>query len=302
MMHAIFSFVTAATVLMSIGEASAAEYEIISRPDLVFAEHDGTKLVGDLYRPKGRTKAPVLVAVHGGGWQIGNRQFYRYWGLFLARAGYAVFAIEYRLGKPGAYPAAVYDTKAAVQFVRAKAAEFELDPERIGLIGDSAGAHLAALVALAGDQYASAYRDDADAAVPANVKCMVGFYGVYDMYAQWTRDLAARPNDKIVEKFLGVSPMQNRRIYFDASPISYATMDHNQIHFLLIHGTDDDIVDPGTQSEAFLSALAQAGFFVRRIVIPGAGHFWSSDPFEGDPHSYSAQTIPRLMRFLESSL
>jgi len=301
-MRAILSFVAAVVVMISISEASAAEYEITNRSALVFAEHDGTKLVGDLYLPKGRAKAPVLVAVHGGGWQIGNRQFYRYWGLFLARAGYAVFAIDYRLGKPGSYPAAVYDTKAAVQFIRAKAAEFDLDPDRIGLIGDSAGAHLAALVALAGDQYASAYRDDADAAVPANVKCMVGFYGVYDMYAQWTRDLAARPNDKIVEKFLGVSPMQNRRIYFDASPISYATMDHNQIHFLLIHGTDDDIVDPETQSEAFLSALAQAGFFVRRIVIPGAGHFWSSDPFEGDPHSYSAQTIPRLMRFLESSL
>ena len=301
-MRAILSFAAAVVVMISISKGSAAEYEITNRSALVFAEHDGTKLVGDLYLPKGRAKAPVLVAVHGGGWQIGNRQFYRYWGLFLARAGYAVFAIDYRLGKPGSYPAAVYDTKAAVQFIRAKAAEFDLDPDRIGLIGDSAGAHLAALVALAGDQYASAYRDDADAAVPANVKCMVGFYGVYDMYAQWTRDLAARPNDKIVEKFLGVSPMQNRRIYFDASPISYATMDHNQIHFLLIHGTDDDIVDPETQSEAFLSALAQAGFFVRRIVIPGAGHFWSSDPFEGDPHSYSAQTIPRLMRFLESSL
>ena len=301
-MRAILSFVAAVVVMISISEGSAAEYEITNRSALVFAEHDGTKLVGDLYLPKGRAKAPVLVAVHGGGWQIGNRQFYRYWGLFLARAGYAVFAIDYRLGKPGAYPAAVYDTKAAVQFIRAKAAEFDLDPDRIGLIGDSAGAHLAALVALAGDQYALAYRDDANAAVPVNVKCMVGFYGVYDMYAQWTRDLAARPNDKIVEKFLGVSPMQNRRIYFDASPISYATMDHNQIRFLLIHGTDDDIVDPETQSEAFLSALAQAGFFVRRIVIPGAGHFWSSDPFEGDPHSYSAQTIPRLMRFLESSL
>jgi acetyl esterase/lipase len=301
-MRAILSFAAAVVVMISTSKGSAAEYEITNRSALVFAEHDGTKLLGDLYLPKGRAKAPVLVAVHGGGWQIGNRQFYRYWGLFLARAGYAVFAIDYRLGKPGSYPAAVYDTKAAVQFIRAKAAEFDLDPDRIGLIGDSAGAHLAALVALAGDQYASAYRDDADAAVPANVKCMVGFYGVYDMYAQWTRDLAARPNDKIVEKFLGVSPMQNRRIYFDASPISYATMDHNQIHFLLIHGTDDDIVDPETQSEAFLSALAQAGFFVRRIVIPGAGHFWSSDPFEGDPHSYSAQTIPRLMRFLESSL
>src|SRR5271154_6142912 len=165
MMRAIFSFIAIVTVLMSISDASAAEYEIINRPDLVFAEHDGTKLVGDLYLPKGRAKAPVLVAVHGGGWQIGNRQFYRYWGLFLARAGYAVFAIEYRLGST--YPAAVYDTKAAVQFVRAKAAVFDLDPDRIGLIGDSAGGHLASLVALAGDQYTPAYRDDANAAIPA---------------------------------------------------------------------------------------------------------------------------------------
>ena len=156
----------AAAMLLAAGEASAAEYEMVNHADIVFAEHDGTKLVGDLYLPKGRSKAPVLVAVHGGGWQVGNKQFYRNWGLFLARAGYAVFAVDYRLGKPGVYPAAVYDVKAAVQFIRAKAAEYDLDPERIGLIGDSAGAHLASLVALAGDQFNTAYRDDANAAVP----------------------------------------------------------------------------------------------------------------------------------------
>jgi acetyl esterase/lipase len=301
MLSKLLSLAALATIFVA-GGASAMEYEMVNKSDIVFAEHDGVKLVGDLYLPKGRAKAPVLVAIHGGGWQVGNRQFYRYWGLFLARAGYAVFAIDYRLGKPGVYPAAVYDAKAAVQFVRAKAAEFDLDPDRIGLVGDSAGAHLAAQVALAGDQYTSAYRDDANTAVPANVKCVVGFYGVYDMMAQWTHDLTTRPNDKIVEKFLGASPMQNRRVYFDASPISYATVDHNQVRFLLIHGTDDDIVEPPTQSGAFLTALTQAGFFVRRIIIPGAGHFWSSDPFESEPHSYSATAIPRLMRFLESSL
>jgi len=289
-------------MLLAAGQAAAAEYEIAHHADLVFAEHDGVKLVGDLYLPKGRTKAPVLVAVHGGGWQIGARAFYRYWGLFLARNGYAVFAIDYRLAKAGVFPAAVYDTKAAIQFVRAKAGEYDLDAERIGLIGDSAGAHLSALVALAGDQFNSAYRDDANAAVSANVKAVVGFYGVYDMHAQWMHDLVSRPNDKIVEKFLGASPMQNRRLYFDASPISYATVDRNQVRFLLIHGTDDDIVDPPSQSGAFLTALTQAGFFVRRIVIPGAGHFWSADPFESEPHSYSALAIPRLLRFLETSL
>jgi acetyl esterase/lipase len=295
-------FSLAALAMLMTGSVSATEYEIVNQPDLVYAEHDGTKLLGDLYLPKGRAKAPVLVAVHGGGWQVGNRQFYRYWGLFLARAGYAVFSIEYRLGKPGAYPAAVYDTKAAVQFVRAKAVEFNLDPDRIGLIGDSAGAHLAALTALAGDQFTSAYRDDANAAVAADVKTVVGFYGVYDMYAQWTHDLSGRPDDKIVEKFLGVPPTQNRRIYFEASPISYATVDRNKLRVLLIQGTHDEVVDPDSQSGAFLTALTQAGFFVRRIVIPGAGHFWSSEPFESDPHSYSARVIPRLMRFLESSL
>jgi acetyl esterase/lipase len=289
-------------MMLAAGQATAAEYEVVNRPDIVFAAHDGVKLLGDLYLPKGLAKAPVLVAVHGGGWQIGSRQFYRYWGLFFARAGYAVFAIDYRLAKDGTYPRAVYDTKAAVQFIRAKATEFSLDPDRIGLIGDSAGAQLGALVALAGDQFNSAYQDDANAAVPAEVKALVGFYGVYDMYAQWTRDLAGRPEDKIVEKFLGVSATRNRRIYFEASPISYATVDHNKLRVLLIHGTHDDVVDSDSQSGAFLTALTQAQFFARRIIIPGAGHFWSSEPFEADPHSYAAQAIPRLMRFLESSL
>jgi acetyl esterase/lipase len=292
----------AAAMLFATGQTKAAEYEMRNHTDIVFAEHDGTKLMGDLYLPKGRSKAPVLVAVHGGGWQVGSKQFYRYWGLFLARAGYAVFAVDYRLGKDGTYPAAVYDVKAAVQFIRAKAGEYDLDPDRIGLIGDSAGAHLASLVALAGDQFATAYRDDANAAVAANVKCVIGFYGVYDMHAQWTHDLGVRPNDKIVEKFLGASPMQNRRLYFDASPISYATIGHNALRFLLIHGTDDDVVDPQTQSGALLTALTQSGYFVRRIILPGAGHFWSSDPFESEPHSYAAMAIPRMVRFLEGSL
>jgi acetyl esterase/lipase len=297
-----FILITAAAMLLAASQAaSAAEYEMINHSDIVFAEHDGTKLVGDLYLPKGRSKAPVLVAVHGGGWQVGSNQFYRYWGLFLARAGYAVFAVDYRLGKAGTYPAAVYDVKAAVQFIRAKAAEYDLDPDRIGLIGDSAGAHLASLVALAGDQFTTAYKDDANAAVPANVKCVIGFYGVYDMHAQWTHDLGVRPNDMIVEKFLGASPMQNRRVYFDASPISYATIDRNALRILLIHGTDDDIVDPQTQSGAFLTALMQSGFFVRRIIIPGAGHFWSSEPFESEPHGYAATAIPRMVRFLEGA-
>jgi acetyl esterase/lipase len=143
----------ALTLVLPAAGAFAKDYEVVIRPNLEFVEHGGTNLAGDLYLPKGLDKAPVVIAAHGGGWQAGSRAAYKYWGPFLARNGFALLSIDYRLGKAGAYPGSVYDLKAAIQFVRAKAADLGLDPERIGLMGDSAGAHLAALVALAPDQF-----------------------------------------------------------------------------------------------------------------------------------------------------
>jgi len=163
--------------------------------------------------------------------------------------------------------------------------------------------------------FAAAYRDDANAAVPINVKAVVGFYGIYDMLAQWThdvqmqaqrnRDFIVRPLDSITEEFLGVSPRQNRSRYLESSPISYATMDRNdertQVRFLLINGDRDDLVDSESQSGAFFAALTQAGFFAERIAVAEAGHFWVSDPLVKRPRSYGATVAPRLLRFLESS-
>jgi len=303
-MNMLFWIAALATALLMPAARAKADYEVMTRNDIFFAEHDGVKLLGDFYAPKGLDKAPVLVAVHGGGWQVGNRKFYSNWGPYLAKNGYAVFAIEYRLMKPDVktYPGAVYDTKAAVQYVRAKAGELGIDPERIGMVGDSAGAHLSALVALAGEEpaFSSEYRSDPHASVSAKVKTVVGFYGVYDMLAQWEHDLLARPRDNISEKFLGAAPYTNRRIFFEASPISYATVDRNLTRFLLIHGDHDDIVDPSTQSMAFLAALKQAGFLVRTVVIPGAGHFFVTDPV--DDTSFNGFAGPKAVRFLKDVL
>jgi acetyl esterase/lipase len=207
--------------------------------------------------------------------------------------------------KPGVktWPGVVYDCKAAVQFVRANAEEFGLDPDRIGMIGDSAGAHLSALVALAGDEplFSDQYRDDVCAATQAGVKVVVGFYGVYDMQAQWEHDQITRPRDQITEKLLGGPPMVSRKIYFEASPLSYVTIDKNSTRFLLVYGREDDIVDPTSQSEKFLTALKQAGFYARQIVVPGAGHFWSPDPID-EPGSFGAYAGPKIVRFLEAVL
>jgi len=154
-------------LILPAADAGAKDYEVVTRSNLEFVEHDSAHLAGDLYLPKGLDKAPVVIAAHGGGWEAGNRASYKYLGPFLARKGYAVFSVDYRLAKAGTYPGSVYDLKAAIQFVRAKAVDLGLDPERIGLMGASAGAHLAALVALAPDHFTAKYPRDPHAAVSA---------------------------------------------------------------------------------------------------------------------------------------
>jgi acetyl esterase/lipase len=289
-----------ALTLIAFAGPALAQNEVVTRANVDYVEHDGVKLTGDLYLPKGVAKAPIVIGIHGGGWQGGSPAAYRHWGPYLAKNGFGMFAIKYRLAKEGTYPKAVYDVKSAVQFLRAKASDLGVDPERIGLWGDSAGGHLAALVGLAGSEYKAEYRNDPHAAVPANVKAVVGFYGVYDMYAQWQHDQIARPNDQIAEKFLGVSPMKNRRIYFESSPVSYATMDRRELRVFLVNGTHDDIVDPA-QGQQLWQALNQAGIYSRRLVLPGAGHFFASDPLD-EPGTFSGMAAPSVLRFLKGQL
>jgi acetyl esterase/lipase len=275
------------------------------RKNLTYAIHDGIELLGDLYLPYGPGPFPVLVNVHGGYWRRGARETFNYWGPYLAARGYAGFTISYRLTKPGkkTYPEAVHDVRAAVQFMRGRAGDFGLDPGRIALWGNSAGAQLAALVALAGDDplFASGYPADPHASVSTKVKVLIGVYGIYDLLGQWRYSQIGNPGDNLVESFLGCSPMADRRRYFDASPVSHATIANNKTAVYLSWGTEDDVVDHRAQSEVFLLALKQAGFVVRTCVVHGAPHYWLSDPIE-EPGSYPGFLAPRLLRFLGEQL
>jgi acetyl esterase/lipase len=275
------------------------------RSALTYATHDGVALQGDLYLPQTRGSVPALIAVHGGGWQQGARNAFQHWGAHLARRGHALFAISYRFARKGqkAFPQAVQDVLAAVQYVRGGAAELGIDAGRIGLFGASAGAHLAALAALGGRSgaFAGGYPGDRHAGADTKVKVLVGVYGVYDLLAMWESYRALSPLDNNIENFLGAAPMESRQLYFDATPINYATYANNQTAVLLACGTEDDLVDRKAHTDAFLRALKQAGFFARSCVVPGAGHYWLSDPLD-ETGSHSGFFAPRLMRFLAEKL
>jgi len=108
------------------------------RREIEYAVHGGVSLKGHFYAPRGPGKFPVVIAVHGGGWRLANLDNYRTLGPWLAGHGYGVLAVTHRLSKPAekVYPEAVQDVRAAVQFVKAEAAELKADPEHIALMGD----------------------------------------------------------------------------------------------------------------------------------------------------------------------
>jgi acetyl esterase/lipase len=276
-----------------------------TRVNIAYATHDGVTLLGDLYLPAAGGPFPALVAAHGGGWQAGARSAFQYWGPYLAARGYVLFAVSYRLAKKGhkAFPQAVTDMLAAVQFVRGSAAQIKVDSERIGLFGASAGAHLAALAALGAESapFKNAYPDDTHAALSSKVKAFIGVYGVYDVVEMWQRYQLQSPRENNIENFMGCAPMDDPRRYFEASPLNYATFANNQIGVFLSVGTEDDLVNRRTQTDAFLLKLKQANFFVRTCIVQGAPHYWLNDPIE-EPGSYSGFMAPRLLRFLQERL
>src|SRR5262245_43772278 len=293
-------------ILRPYGEKRNAGSAIDRNPrGVAYAAHDGVSLLGDLYLPAGAGPFPALVAAHGGGWQGGARSAFQFWGPYLAARGYVLFAISYRVAKKGQkmFPQAVNDVLAGVQFVRGSAAQIRVDAARIGLLGASAGAHLASLAAASGESALSRgdYPNDAHAAVSTKVKALIGVYGVYDLVEMWQRYQLQSPRENNIENFMGAAPMDDPRLYFDASPVNYATFANNQIGVFLSVGTEDDLVNRRAQTDAFLLKLKQANFFVRTCIVQGAPHYWLNDPIE-EAGSYCGFLAPRLMRFLQERL
>jgi acetyl esterase/lipase len=284
---------------------AANQSQIETRMGLTYATHDGVALAGDLYLPKGTGPFPALVGVHGGGWVQGVRGQFQHWGKYLAEQGIALFAISYRLAKPGqkAYPQAVQDALAAVQFVRGNAKDWNVAADRIGIFGHSAGGNIGALAALAGRNapFANGYPQDQFAKESTEVKVFCGVYGVYDLAEMWHKYNAQSPMQNNIAMFLGKGLHEDRKIYFEASPISYAITANNKVAVHLSVGTEDDLVDRKAHTDAFVLALKQAGFFVRTTILQGAPHYWGSDPID-EPESFSGFLAPRLLRFLAEKL
>lgn len=205
---------------------------------------------------------PVIVYIHGGGWSMGSKEAGLRQSVALALGGYFATTINYRLTGQATYPAAVHDCKAAIRFLRAHAGELGIDPNRIGVWGHSAGGHLAALLGTSGNTNILDGTVGADPTISSAVQCVVDISGPVD--------LSSDAPQGMISQWLGGPVRDHQDLAKQASPLTY--IDKNDPPVLILHGTDDPLVNMQRHAEVFHKALKEAGVEVEFMPIEGAGH------------------------------
>ena len=234
--------------------------------DIEYSRPNGISLRLDASLPPSETKTPAVVVVHGGGWVAGDRR-YSVEPLFLplSSAGFAWFSISYRLATNVTdFGVAIDDVQSAIRFVKEHAAEYNVDPDRIALVGESAGGQLAEMAALRGSLGASA-------------KAVVALYAPSDLVtlAKTSEYLPRGIRDQIRG-----TPWE-RLILAGLAQLSPINNIHSGMpHFLFIHGTEDSLV-PFSQSADMCNRIRKSGGTCEVFPVQGGGHgirWWEARP------------------------
>ncbi len=239
---------------------------------------------------------PLLVWIHGGGWSGGSKDQQPY--LSQLKRGYVVASLEYRFSQKAKFPAQIQDCQAALRWLRANAAKYHIDPNRIGVGGASAGGHLAALVGTSGgqDKFAKigGNEDQSD-----RVQAVCDIFGPTDFWTvmkQAEEDKAVKnifkwnegdPYSKLIAAKLG----EDKAACQAVSPVTYVAKDNPP--FLILHGDRDTLV-PYAQSVELAELLEKAGVPVTLQRIPGAGH--------GGPQFSNVKLLELAVAFFDKHL
>ncbi len=244
--------------------------------DLAYIPNGDAAQKLDIYLPEkpADKPLPLIVHIHGGGWRGGNKFPCPVTGMVLK--GYVVASVEYRFSQKAVFPAQIQDCQAALRWLRARAKEYGFDPNRVGVIGGSAGGHLSALVGTAGGKKAFALIGGNETQSD-RVQAVCDIYGPAD-FTTVVQQAEADKNVRNIFKFnsptdpyslLIGTPLEDKPKAQAVSPVHYVSADNPP--FLILHGTHDTLV-PYAQSEQFAAALKAKGVEVWLQKLPGSGH------------------------------
>ncbi len=279
------------------GQAPKIPETIRAELDLPYAGTDNPRQKLDLYlpkTPKSEKPLPVVAHIHGGGWEAGDKRDDFGTVSSLVRSGeYAVASIGYRLSNEAIWPAQIHDCKAAIRWLRVNATKYNLDPNRIGVMGESAGGHLAAMLGTSGGVTALEGKLDKHVGISSRVSCVVDQFGptdflmgsgLFDLIGSSPFDNSTSP----VFRLIGGPLTKNKDKAREASPITYVSKDDPP--FMLVHGTHDLVV-PFFQSVALTAALKKGGVEAILVSVEGGGH--------GD---VGPEALQRMRKFFDKHL
>jgi acetyl esterase/lipase len=229
--------------------------------DITYCTPDDSPQYMDLYFPQSGGPWPVLLYVHGGSWREGDKAEGEGWR-GMNDSGFLIAAINYRMAADGKFPIMIEDVKCAVRYLRANSSQLNIDPDRIGAIGASAGGHLVALLGTAGP--GAGWDVDQYTEQSSQVQAVLTMSGLSDFTAQIPGGL----NSSIYYAFgklAGTDDPKN----IAASPVTYITPDDPP--FLIIHGDNDGVV-PVEQSQILHTRLTEAGVSSTLIIVEGGDH------------------------------
>ena len=259
------------------------------KQDIEFANIDGKSLKLDLYRPQ-VDGAPLVVWIHGGGWQKGSKKQCPV--TWLADSGYAVASISYRLTDQAIFPPQIHDCKAAVRWLRANADRYGYSTSKVAVAGSSAGGHLAALVGTSGGVKELEGDVGGNLKYSSRVDAVVDFYGATDFELR-SRTQPHRANEKgsVVYLLLGGGADKKVKLARLASAAHHVTKDDPP--FLVFHGDKDKTVLLD-QSKRIRDVYSDAGLPLTLKVLKGSGH--------GGNKFYTGERRKIILKFLKKWL
>ena len=242
----------------------------------------------DVYFPESGGPWPAVVYVHGGSWMHGDKAEAALFASGLNSMGYLVVSLNYRLYPPAAFPDMIEDVKCGVRSLRAHAADYNLDPTRIGGMGASAGGHLVALLGTMEPNSpwdVGEYLDQS-----SRVQAVVSLAGIMDLSQSFPN---AEGNDIETMKRIGF----NDTNVMEASPLFHVTPD--DAPFLLIHGDRDELV-PYQQSQVMYDKLMQAGVPAQLVIVRNGSHSFeqSNGPITPTPAELNFAILDFLNKYL----
>lgn len=258
--------------------------DAVFEPNINYGTGGGRDLALDVLRPSdlGDAPRPAVLWLHGGGWREGSRD--QHANAALAARGFVTATASYRLSGEATFPAQIHDVKAAIRFLRASAGRWNIDPDRIGIWGYSAGAHLAALAALTPNM-AELEGDGGNAGVSSAVAAAALLAPPADFTRSWAAmsDFPPHPGWEANSAFLGgdVSDPAVRERARLASPIVHASAAAPPV--LVVHGRRDEIV-PVAQGRSLVERLRETGADARLLELPDDDH--------GLPSVFGAEGAP----------